>query len=148
MPEGDIMKDIDIAKDLLTKEHLALVIVKHGEAIFKSNEKGITPLYTAVNEIKESMKGASVADKVIGKAAAMLCSYAGINELYTNLISEKAIDVLNKTEITYQFNNICSFIKNRNNTGMCPVETLASNTECIEDLLYEIHEFLKSINAN
>lgn len=148
MPEGDIMKDIEIAKDLLTKEHLALVIVKQGEVIFKSNEKGITPLYTAVNEIKESMNGASVADKAIGKAAAMLCLYAGINELYTKLISEKAIDVLCETEITYQYDNKCSFIKNRNNTGMCPVETLASNTKYIEDLLYEIHEFLKSINTN
>ncbi len=140
------MKDIEIAKNLLTKEDLTLVIVKNGEVIYMSNKKGISPLFWAVKDVKESLKDSSVADKVIGKAAAMLCSYAGINELHTNVVSEKAIEILNRTKIMYQYENLCSFIKNRDNTGICPVEALALNTESIEELLTGIQKFLINIS--
>lgn len=141
------MKDIDIAKNLLVKEQLALVIVKDGEVIFRSNGRGIKPLYMAVNKIKESLKGASVADKVIGKAAAMLCAYAEIKELHTNLISKKAIDVLDRTAIKYEFESSAPFIRNRDNTGLCPVETLSLKVDDIVELMQEIQSFLKRINA-
>lgn len=140
------MKDIEIAKYLLKKEDLTLVIVNNGEVIYKSNKRGISPLFRAVIEVNESLKDSSIADKVIGKAAAMLCLYAGIKELHTNVISEKAIDVLNRTKIMYKYKNRCSFIKNRDNTGICPVEALALNTESIVELLQGIQGFLISIN--
>ncbi|TJX13447.1 DUF1893 domain-containing protein [Tissierella creatinini] len=139
------MKDIEIAKKLLLEEQLALVIVKNGEVLYKSKGRGIKPLYTAYTNMKSSLKGASVADKVIGKAAAILCVNAEIQGLYTNLISEKAIEVLDQTDIKFTYNLKVPFIKNRDNTGLCPVENLSLNVEGIDELLIGIDEFLKSI---
>lgn len=141
------MRDIDIAKSLLLEEKLALVAVKDGNVIYKSKDRGIKPLYTAYKEMKNSLKGASIADKVIGKAAAMLCAGAEISQLYTNLISEKAIEVLKSTDIEFSYELAVPFIKNRDNTGLCPVENLSLEAENIDKLLTGIDSFLKSINA-
>ena len=84
------MNDLEKAKELLVKEQLSLVIVNNGEIVYSSSDFGIKPMYTAVREYKHLLKGASVADKVIGRAAAMLLQYGEIKEVYTNLISKKA----------------------------------------------------------
>lgn len=140
------MNDLEIAKELLVKEQLSLVIVNNGKVIFTSSDFGIKPMYTAVKEYKHLLKGASVADKVIGRAAAMLLHYGEIKELYTNLISEKAMDFLDKTKILYEYEEKAEYIINRDNTGMCPVENMSLNTNNIDELLNNITSFLKKIN--
>lgn len=139
------MKDIDIAVELLKKNNFTLVVVKEGKVIFSSYDKGINPLYTVLREQKEDLKGASIADRVTGKAAAMLCSYAEIKELKTELISVNAINVLKEANIKYDYVQITPYIKNRDQTGMCPVETLTLKANNIEELLIEIEKFLENI---
>lgn len=134
-----------MAKELLEKEKLALAIVKDGKLVFSSYERGIKPLYTAVEQLKDELEGSSVADKVTGKAAAMLCKYANIKELHTKLISENAISVLKETPIIYEYDVSAPYIKNRDKTGMCPVETLSLKTHNINELLSGIANFLESI---
>lgn len=139
------MKDIDIAMGLLEKENLALAIVKDGEVIFSSRDKGIKPLYTAVNELKDKLENSSVADRVTGKAAAMLGVYAGIKHLKTKLISENAINMLNGTNVIFEYDVCAPYIENRDRTGMCPIESLSLKVDNINDLLYGIERFLESI---
>lgn len=140
------MKDIELAKRILDSEKQAIVIVKEGRIIFSSNGKGIKPIYTALKELKSELRGSSIADKVIGKAAAMICEYAGIKELSTKLISENAINVLENTSIIYNYEKSVPYIKNRDQSGMCPVETLSLKTNNIDELLIGVSNFLKSIN--
>lgn len=139
------MKDVDLAKKLLNDGNLNLVVVKDSKVIFKSREKGIKPLYTAVNEIKYEIAGSSIADRVTGKAAAMLCKYGKIKELHTKLISENAINVLKDTAIIINYDEVTPFIKNRDKTGMCPVETISINSNNVDELLDGISNFLESI---
>ncbi|MGD9568173.1 MAG: DUF1893 domain-containing protein [Sedimentibacter sp.] len=139
------MKDIDIAVEMLEKENLALAIVKQGKVIFKSSGKGIKPLYTALEELNVELEGSSVADRVTGRAAAMLCAHAKIKQLKTGLISDNALNVLKNTNIEYEYDERTPFIENRDRTGMCPVETLSIKTSNVEELLIEISEFLEKI---
>ena len=140
------MNDIELAKNLLDNEQRALVIVKDGKVLFSVDGKGIKPIYTAFNELKDELKGSSVADKVIGKAAAMIYEHAAIKELSTKLISENAINVLENTSIIYEYEKSVPYIKNRDQSGMCPVETLSLKVNNIDDLLVEISSFLANIN--
>ena len=119
------MKDIDIAKDLLKEKDFALVVVKDGEVLFTSNDRGIKPMYTLVREMKDEVAGSSIADRVIGRGAALLSQYLKIKEVYSNLISKSAIEVLEREEIQYSFLEICESIKNRDQTGLCPIETIS-----------------------
>ena len=71
-----VMKDIDKAKSLL-KDDKTLVLVKDNE-IIDSKLSGIKPLLTFLDK-KTNLEGFSLADKIIGKAQAMLCVKAKIN---------------------------------------------------------------------
>lgn len=139
------MKDVDLAKEFLEKEQLTLVIVKEGKVIFSSKDKGIKPMYTAVCELKEKLSGSSAADRVIGKAVAMLCKYANIKELHTKIISEAAVKVLEEGKIIFTYEKSSPYIKNRDKTDMCPVEKLSQNIDNAPLLLERITSFLEGI---
>ena len=51
----------------------------------------------------EFLKGALIADKVVGKGAAALMILGGIKELYTDIISTKALELLQKSDIKVEF---------------------------------------------
>ncbi len=138
------MKDIEIAVEILEKEQLTIAVVKDGKLIYSSKDKGIKPLYF-VHKNNIDLKDSSVADRVTGKAAAMICTSACIKELNTKVISDNAIDILKETNIVYNYSVLTPYIKNRDKTGMCPIETLSLKAENINDLMTKIEEFLESL---
>ena len=140
------MKDIDLAKKVLDEEDLKIVLVKDGEIIFRSIDRGIKPMYYLARNLKEDARGGALADRVIGKGAAILCAYLGIESLYTDLISENAIGVLDKNKILYEYKESSEYIMNRDKTGYCPIEKRSLDTEDPELLLERIEEFLDSLN--
>jgi len=137
------MKDIDIAKGYLTEENLTIAVVKDKNVVYKSKEKGIKPMYILAREMKDIAKDGSVADKVIGKGAALLCQYMGIKEVYGGLMSETAMDVLNRGNINFDYDEITPYIQNRDKTGLCPIENMSMDIEDGEILLKEIRGFMK-----
>ena len=88
------MKDMRIAKKHLEEGNLCLTVVKDSSLIFKSSDKGIKPMYILATEMFDVARESSIADRVIGKGAAMLCKYIGVKEVYGKLISDNAIEVL------------------------------------------------------
>lgn len=140
------MTDINIAKTHLHNNNLSMVIIKDGKIIEESLAKGIKPIYDIYTERKESLNNSIVADKVIGKAAAMILANGGIKMLYTDLISDKAIEVLDEFKIEYEFAKKVPLILNRDGSDMCPIEKLSSNTEKVEDLIDKIRIFINNIN--
>lgn len=136
------MKDIELAKQILNNDNKTIVIVKDGKVIFTSENKGIKPVYEAFNELKDELKGSSVSDKVVGKAASMIYKHADIKELSTKLISQNAVDILKNTSIVFEYQKLVSYIKNREQSGMCPIETLSLDVNNIDELLSKISDFL------
>lgn len=121
------MNNIELARNTLEKEKLSIVMVKNGEVIYKSTDSGIKPLLFAYQNNLEKLEGVSVADKVIGKAAALLLKDGKIQELYAELISEKAMEVLNETDIKVTYGNKVENILNRDQTDLCPMEKIAKD---------------------
>lgn len=136
------MRDIEIAKDLLKNSEYTLVVVKSGQIIFTSNEKGIKPMYKLSKKMKEESQGASIADRVIGRGAALLYTYLNIEQVYGEIISKEAIEVLEKENIAYKFDVICDYIQNRDKTGLCPIEKLSLGVYDPVELIGKIEEFL------
>ncbi|HBH13732.1 MAG TPA: DUF1893 domain-containing protein [Clostridiales bacterium] len=140
------MSDLDIAKTTLKTEKLSLVIVKNGQIIYKSDKRGIYPLYMAVKENGSRLEGATAADKVIGRGAAQLYRFAKVKSIYAYMISEGTKEVFDESRITYETEITVPFIKNREGTGMCPVETLSYEAKTFEELILSMEGFLKRIN--
>jgi hypothetical protein len=137
------VRDIDLARVRLFEGKYALVIVKQGELLFASKDKGIRPIYDALVQLGDNLKGASLADRVIGKAAAMFCVLGQVEAVYAELISNKGMEILDKAGIGVEHDKTCPYILNRNQDGMCPIETIASDIDDGTLLLQKIGEFLK-----
>ena len=140
------MTDLEKAKSLLFEENLTLAVVKNGEIIFKSKDKGIRPMFILATELKGKAKDGALADRVIGKGAAILAGYIGIKEIYTDLISQGGIERLDYYKIPYSMENSCEYIKNRDKTGYCPIEDISKDIEDPLILIESIKEFFKKIS--
>lgn len=139
------MKDLELAKKILYEEDQSLVVVKNGQVIYKSKDRGIKPMLTLTNEFKEQAYASSIADKVIGKGAALLCANLKVKQVYGDLMSEAGIDILEKNGIKYEFKESCEYIKNREGTGYCPIEKMSMDVEEPRELLEKLKLFFESM---
>ena len=119
---------LERAKTLLSSTDSTLAVVSVDD-FFTSKERGVKPLMHLLKEKKGFLKGASVADKVIGKAAALLMALGEIKEVHTLIISEPAIKVFEKYNIPCFYDKKVTRIVNRAGDGLCPMETLCLDVE-------------------
>lgn len=111
----------------------ALAIVNGGgELTF--NEHGIKTLLSLQTG---SLTGAFVADKVVGKAAAMMLARGGAIEVYAGVISTPALEVFKNHRIICLYETLVPNIINRDKTDICPMEKAVLDVEDIEKA-YEI----------
>jgi len=121
------MNDLETAKTLLNQKQLTLVIVKNGKIIFETQSHRISGFLTAIEQLATKLENASIADRVVGKAVALLCVYAGINAVYAETLSEKAKDIFEKNGITHEWKELVDNILNENKSDLCPFEKEAIN---------------------
>jgi hypothetical protein len=120
------MSDLDIAKSKLYKKELTLTIVKNGEVIFETDSHRISGFLGAIEKFGAKLEGASVADRVAGKAIALLCVYAKIKEVYAEILSKKAKAVFEENGISHEWRELVDNVLDLNKTGVCPFEKAAA----------------------
>ena len=130
---------LEQAKSLLLTSASTIAVVSNGE-VFTSQERGVKPLLYLLTEKKGFLKGASVADKVIGKAAAFLMVLGEIKEVHTLIISEPAIKVFERYNIPCFYDKKVERIVNRTGDGLCPMETLCLDVEEPQEAFTKIKE--------
>jgi len=115
------LKEIELAIKELEKLEFSCVVFKNDE-LFCENGIGVKPIISWLDSDKDFFNGAFVADKIIGKAAALLLVLGKAKMVYGLVMSETAIEVFEKNNIPYSFGEKVPFIENRTATGMCPLE--------------------------
>ena len=83
------------AIDRLFAERCSCVI-RNGSDMRVFYERGVKDLYRLLKEEPGLLRGAFVADKVVGKAAAALLALGGVEEVFADVISRPALDLLEK----------------------------------------------------
>lgn len=129
--------------ETLHSEKCSCVIENDG-LVYTFNKKGVKDLYFVLTHSNNILKGASVADKVIGKGAAALMILGGVKDVYADVISEPALALLRESGIDVDYSELVPNIINRAGTGICPVETLCLSCATAEECLPLIEEFLKN----
>ena len=124
------MFDLELAIKEFKKADYTLVVAKDKKILFTSRLSGIFPLLQAYQQLENKMKGTAIADKVIGKAAALLSIYFKISALYTPLLSGGAKEVLEKSQTLYRAEKIVPYIRDSEGKAPCPLEKI---TEKLED---------------
>ncbi len=105
---------------LIEENKATCVVVRDGEIISCESPKGISHLLELYD--KGILKDSYVADTVIGKAASMIFSLAGVKGCYGMTLSELGARWLQKNNIPYSYKEKTEVIINRKGDGMCPME--------------------------
>ena len=116
------MQDLEIAKKGLSEKGLTLSIVENAEVIFESVSHGISGFLEAVEKLGDVLEGASVADRVAGKAIALLCVYAKVKAVYAITLSKRAKAVFEKYAVYYELHSLVESVLDIDKVGICPFE--------------------------
>lgn len=138
------MTDLEIAKTNLQGHTICLC--KDGNCIF-SEKKGIAPM---MDFIADGVKLAnySVADLVVGKAAAMLFVKCGIKQVFAKTVSQSGLQYLSRHGIECEYDVLAEKIVNRAGTDICPMEKAVLNIDGAEEGFFALKATLESMRAN
>lgn len=126
------------------------LVIEHQEQVYPFEGRGIRPLYEVFQHQRELLNQSWVADKVSGKAHAMLCAAGGAKSVYADLMSADAIEIYQSNDIHYEYGQSVPHILNRDRSDLCPIEQLASDLapDCIETLCTRIESFFEKMVQN
>lgn len=116
------MTKLEEVKDILHEKDASLVVCFSNGEIKEYYNDRIIDIKNILLENENGLKGAIVADKVIGKTACALLAVGGVKELYADVISSLAIPILEENNIKYDYTEKVDYIINKDKTGMCPME--------------------------
>lgn len=131
------------AAEGLARENASIYAVGKGGP-YVSMDRGIAPILRPLEQDPDFFRDAYVADKVIGRAAALLLVKGGIKGLYTKVISRSAIAVLAGIELVYE--QEVPRILNRTGDGFCPMETATQGIEDPEEAFRILQIKLKEMS--
>ncbi len=133
------------AVDLLHAENCSCVILgvaePHEPRVFR--ERGVKDLFRLLHEEPTSLRGAFIADKVVGKGAAALMILGGIDGLYADVISSAALDLFRTVGMEPRYLREAPHIIDRTGTDICPVEKLCAECRTAEECLPLIAGFIR-----
>lgn len=125
--------DLENAKALLLQDSDTCVLCR-GTLTLRSRERGIAPLLTFLDSGEDTC-GFSAADRVVGKAAAMLYCLLGVRRVYGRVMSVGAVKLLRKNGVEAYWDTLTEAIRNRAGTGLCPMEAATQTIDEPEDAL-------------
>lgn len=114
------MNKLTYAKDKLKNGGHSLVICADCDTIV-SNVKGIRPLIEALDAVNEHTE-IFAADRIVGKAAAMLYVLMKAKGIWAEVISKPAFILLSENGIELEYETLTDNIINRSGTGLCPMK--------------------------
>ena len=139
------MSDLERAKAYLTEHPNCTVVFVRGEEIRSSELKGVRPLLKFIEE-GANFQGGAVADRVIGRGAALLHACLNTQTLYAEVMSKSAEEVLNYHGIKFSCGVLTEYIANRKGDGPCPMEEATRGIFDKEQGLAAIRNKLKELS--
>ena len=119
---------------MLNQNSLSLLVRNKGITT-QHVEHGVNDLLELVKTEPERLRGAVVADKVIGKAAAAIMTEAGVKAVYTNIVSTPAKQMFEDADIKIVATEEVPMILNRNQSGQCPIDSRLNEAQTAEECL-------------
>lgn len=141
MAERECESDLSAARRLL-ESGFSVVLVKGGRVLASEKGEGVKPLLLACQAAGSDARGSSLADKVVGVAAARVATDVGVCAVYGRLMSEGAARELHDEGIAVHYDKLAPIILNRAGDGQCPMERLALGANSPGDAHRRLLEFL------
>ncbi len=123
-------------------------VVSNNGIITTYNQKGVRDLYDLLTTQPQVLKGAHVADKIIGKGAAALLVSGGVERVTTHVITTPALRMLRDAGIEVDYEKEIPYVENRKKTGQCPLDARLQKTDSAHLALPVISRFLEDLSRD
>ena len=130
--------------DILHDENLTLVVKSDDGTLHRFTQRGVKDLLALVTVSPEILKGALIADKAVGKAAAACMVVGGVKCVYADVMSEPALTLLQQHGVEAGYGTLVDHIINRTGDGWCPMERLSRDENDPAVIIEKVKEFFKS----
>ncbi len=135
------MNDLEKAKSLLQSGGYTCVLCKD-DTIHTSSHRGVRPL---LELLETDVAGFYAADKVVGRATALLYRLLKVKAVHAQVISRGALQVFNGSGIAVSWDSQVEYIKNRTGDGRCPMEQATQGIDDPQEALLAIQKKLKEL---
>lgn len=136
--------DLAAAREMLESGSYTCVLYKENTA-YTATERGVKPLVRWLTEGLDA-RDFSAADRVVGRATAYLYLLLGVKEVYANVMSRAAAEVLEAGHIRHSCAALVDHIINRQGTGICPFEAAVLHIHDPQTALAAIREKMAQMN--
>ena len=134
-----------LSKLALQTSQCTLAVAKSG-VVEMFYRRAVADLLQLHDTEPERLCGASVADKIIGKAAASILILSGVKEAYAPRITEGAIRLLAEHGVKAECDEAIDRVENRTHTGRCPLDTVCADLSEPEEMLQAVREKLRQLH--
>ncbi|MGI6260751.1 MAG: DUF1893 domain-containing protein [Acutalibacteraceae bacterium] len=110
------------ARKMILTETATCILLQNGEIVHTGSGRGVKPLLAAYEQNPNLLRGAVLADKIIGKAAAMIVVLGGVRQVFALTMSTAAREYLAAHNIPSACDHEVKMIFNRTGDGLCPLE--------------------------
>ncbi len=128
----------------------SLVVSTADGNILTFDGRGVGDLLRLLDTEPLTLRGAAIADKVVGKAAAALMIAGRVSALHADTISEQALQLFNANapEIAIGYDKAVPHVINRQQTGWCPMELACRDCQTAEECVMKIKEKLSELKKS
>lgn len=135
--------DLERAKEILAQNDCTCVLCRD-QLVYTTQVRGVRPLVDWLDSGEDTC-GFSAADKVVGKAAALMYCLLGVRRVYGAVMSDGAVKVLRRNGIEAYWGRLTENIRNRAGTDLCPMEKATAHIDEPEEALSAIRATLASL---
>lgn len=135
--------DLKQAKQILAQGAYTCVLVS-GQDCLTSTLRGVAPLLAWLDTGMD-FGAYAAADRVVGRAAAYLYVLLGVKAVHATVASRGALAVAQQYGLTLTCDTVADAIRNRTNTGNCPMEAATEGASSPADALVRIREKLLTL---
>lgn len=120
-------------------------VIKDGdEIVFTSTYRGVKPIIDFINQGK-IYTNLTIIDKIIGRGAMFLAVKSEAKNVYTPIISERALEVAKLYNIDVHYKKVIPYIINRTKDGCCPIENAVTGITDSEEAYATILKTLEQL---
>lgn len=127
--------------ELLHLGSYSCVVVNCAE-IRTFKQHGIEDLYDLHLYNARLLQGATVADRIVGIAAAALMLSGGVEFVYAEIISLPALKLLRDAGIKVSALQVVPMIENSDHTDWCPLEKICLKGQTTKEIIALINRFM------
>jgi len=103
-------KAVNRARVSLTHGEKTFVVFSETKLLHYSGKHRVEPFLDAIENNPSMLEGAIIGDRIVGRAAALLCVYSKVKAVFAISISDEAIGILDKHNILATWQDTVPYI--------------------------------------